>query len=212
MSKSGLLKYINVSKSGMLKYIEEQSEVFTDALGRESDRALGIVAVCWLDNLLERLIRASYIKEPQVKSLFKDEHILQTFFAKVNIAYYSGLIPRFLYHDLKLIGEIRNKFAHEVVSKLTFDDEEIRRRAYSFTLRPEKKENEITIPKIKYISVVTVIGGLLIYLESVLAKANLPKLRDLVDLDKTTFHEIPLTKAEANRILAKFATPPKRSS
>jgi len=95
----------------MLEYVEEQSKVFTDALSEESDRALGIIAVCWLDNLLEKLLRAYYVKDPQIKLLFKDDHILQTFSAKVNIAYFSGLIPKFMYHDLKLMGVIRNRFA-----------------------------------------------------------------------------------------------------
>ena len=69
--------------NSILEYVEEQSEVFTDAVSEESDRALGIIAVCWLDYLLARLLRAYYVKDPQVRLLFKDDHILHTFAVKL---------------------------------------------------------------------------------------------------------------------------------
>lgn len=66
--------------------LEERSEPFDAALEQGSDRAIAIISTCLLDNLLERLIRAFYIKDPAVKLIFKNDHILQSFYAKINIA------------------------------------------------------------------------------------------------------------------------------
>ncbi len=192
-----------MSKS-MLEYVEEQSKVFTDALSDKSDRALGIIAVCWLDNLLEKLLRAYYIKDPQIKLLFKDNHILQTFFAKVNIAYFSGLIPKFMYHDLKLMGEIRNKFAHEVVANLGFNNESIVSRISNCMLRP-KTLSSIENNRIKFIIIVTQIGGLIAYLERMLSIGKLPKLMDIFKLDERPYEKIALTINELAEIFNKHS-------
>ncbi len=140
--------------------LEELSKPFWDALTKESDRAIAIIAACLLDDLLEKLIRASYIKAPQVKSLFKNDHILQSFFSKISVAYFSGLIPKFVYHDLRLICEIRNKFAHSITANLTFTDSSVTQQINSFELRP-RTLNGVTAPKMKFIIVVQQIIALL---------------------------------------------------
>lgn len=192
----------HMNKSMLLEYMEEQSKTFADALEKESDRALGIVAVCWFDNLLEKLIRASFIKDPQVGSLFKDDHILQTFSAKVNIAYYSGLIPRFMHHDLKLMGEIRNRFAHEAISELRFSHEMIAGRINNCELRP-KTLDDVSAPRMKFIIIVTQIGALLIFLEHMLSRGKPPKLMEFLKLDEMPWEEIALTKTEIRELLSK---------
>jgi len=108
---------------GDLKHKEqEEREAFFEAFKKETDRGLAIVTVCFLDNMLEKLIRAVYRKDPRIKILFKDNQILQSFYNKVCIAYFSGLIPEAVYDDLKLVGEIRNKFAHSVLETLSLND------------------------------------------------------------------------------------------
>ena len=72
---------------------QEERPTFFDAFDKETDRGLAIVSVCFLDNMLEKLIRAVYRKDPRIKILFKDNQILQSFYNKVCIAYFSGLIP-----------------------------------------------------------------------------------------------------------------------
>ncbi|MFC1982206.1 hypothetical protein ACFLV5_00195 [Chloroflexota bacterium] len=77
------------------EYLELDYHEYFDLMLRafkgESDRSIGIVSICILDEQLEKLIRSYLIKDPQVNSLFKDEHILQTFHAKTSIAYFSVL-------------------------------------------------------------------------------------------------------------------------
>jgi DNA-binding MltR family transcriptional regulator len=173
----------------------ELSKPFLDALGKESDRAIGIIAACLLDNLLEKLIRTAYIKDPQVKFLFKDDHILQSFFSKINTAYFSGLIPKLVYHDLKLICEIRNRFAHTITENLTLNDSSIAQRIGSCALRP-KTLDDVFAPKIKFIIVVQQIVSLLVFWEKILSKARLPNLVEMFKLNDLPFEEIALTKQE----------------
>jgi len=180
--------------------LEELSKPFWDALGKESDRAIGIIAACLLDNLLEKLIRTSYIKDPQVKSLFKNDRILQSFFSKISIAYFSGLIPKFVYHDLKLICEIRNRFAHSIAGNLTFADSSITQRINSLKLRP-KTLDEVAVPKMKFIIVVQQIVALLGSWEHFLSKAKLPNLVDLLKSNEFPYEEMALTKDEIYKVL-----------
>jgi len=182
--------------------LTELSKPFWDALEKESDRAIGIIAACLLDNLLEKLIRAAYIKDPQVKFLFKDDHILQSFFPKINIAYFSGLIPKLVYHDLKLICEIRNRFAHAITTNLTFSESSIAQRIDSCALRP-KTLDDVFAPRVKFIIVVQQIVGLLGFWEKTLSKARLPNLVELFKLNDLPFEELALTKEEIIDVIRK---------
>jgi hypothetical protein len=96
----------------------EQEDAFFEVFSKETDRGLAIASICYLDNMLEKLIKAAYRKDQRIKMLFKDNQILQSFYNKVCIAYFSGLIPRVVFDDLKLIGEIRNRFAHSVLETI----------------------------------------------------------------------------------------------
>ena len=182
-------------KSVLDKHVEEQTKLFIDVVGKENDRTLGIIVGCWLDQLLQKLIQAAYIKDSNVKELFKDDHILQNFSSKVNIAYFSGLIPKFLYHDLKIMGSIRNKFAHEPISELTFQDEYITQKLDSCLLRPKTME-DIRNPRLKFILIVAQMGALLSFIELTLSKMPLPKLMDIINMDKWRYEELAVTKQQ----------------
>ena len=116
---------------------DKRVQQFSDALEQENDRAIAIISACLIDNLLEGILRAFYIRDPKVKMIFKNDQILQSLFAKINVAYFSGLIPQVIYHDLKLICEIRNKFAHEVTTDLDFNNSMICQRIGKCIMRPK---------------------------------------------------------------------------
>jgi DNA-binding MltR family transcriptional regulator len=182
---------------------ETTIEAIWGTFSDENDRALAIVAACHLDNLLEKLICSAYIKDPHVKSIFKDNNILQSFFAKINIAYFSGLIPKFIYHDLKLVCEIRNRFAHEVTSGLRFTDDAISNRINKCELRPRTLDN-VSAPRLKFMIVVTQIGTLLQALERTLSHLAPPSIMDLCDfLNKLPYEEMALTKKEIVNVIKK---------
>lgn len=194
-----------MDRSTFLKNVEkklDELDPFWKAFEEESDRAVAIVAVCLLDQLLERLIRASYIKDQKVNILFKGDHILQSFFAKINIAYFSGLIPDAVYHDLKLIGKIRNKFAHAFIGDLNFSDSSVFQQMNEFVFGP-KKIPELAHPKIKFVSAVSGIVGTLQVLEEVLSVSRPKHLVDVFDLNAT---EWLLTQTEIRDI---YITPSK---
>lgn len=172
------------------------------SVSARSDRALVIIAVCYLDNLLENLFRSFFIKDQRVESLFKNDHILQTFYAKVNIAYFSGLIPKFIYHDLKLIGEIRNKFAHEVLAELCLNHEFIANRIMQCKLRPKTLDNSSDFGT-KFVIIITQIGTYLVILERMLSSGKVPRLMDIFNLDNIPYEQMTLTKTEIEEIIAK---------
>lgn len=195
-------RYINLEIPDSKEHLEELSKPFWEALTRESDRAIAIISACLLDNLLEKLIRASYIKDPRVKSLFKNDHILQTFFAKINIAYFSGLIPKFTYDDLKLVCEIRNRFAHEINENLTFSTKNISERIDQLALRPRTLDN-VSIPKMKFVLVIQQIVAMLGSWELLISNVKPPNLVELFGLNDMQYEKMALTKEEIIDIIKK---------
>jgi len=173
---------------------------FWKAHENASDRAVAIVSAILLDNFLERLIKTSYVKDPNVNIIFKDEHILRSFYTKISIAYFSGLIPKDFYHDLKLICDIRNKFAHDVVADLKFDDERIVRRINQFSQISEELV-KIYPPKLRFALNVSHIAGLLLAWCQFLSKVRLPNLVETLKLKEKQFAEYILTPEQLQNIL-----------
>jgi len=179
MKKSSFFE--NVEKNVQAKL--DELAPFWRAFKEESDRAVAIVAACLLDDLLERIIRASYIQDSQVKSLFKDSNMLQPFSTKINIAYFSGLIPNVIYDDLKLICEIRNKFAHAVIADLKFTDKTIVQKIDKFTAG-RKTISELSAPRTDFIFLVSRTVAILQVLEEMLSRMRPPHLVEVLHLDK----------------------------
>ena len=161
----------------------DELDPFWKSFEKESDRAVAIVVACLLDDLLEKIIKASYVRDPQVKSIFKNSNILQPLSNKINIAYFSGLIPNFAYHDLKLICGIRNKFAHAIIADLNFSDTSIVQRIEKFIAGP-KKIDELSEPKTKFTIVVAQYVAILQAIEHMLSKARPPHLVELFKLNE----------------------------
>jgi len=180
--------------------VEKRSGPFMDSLKQSSDRATAIISTCLLDNLLESLIRTYFIKDSAVKQIFKNDHILQTYFAKVNIAYFSGLIPKIISHDLKLIGEIRNKFAHETIANLSFNSIAISHRIDKCEIR-SKTMDKIRENKIKYVIIVQQLITYLCIFELLLQNSKLPTLVELFKVDDWGIEEGALTLEQCKQIL-----------
>jgi len=204
--KSNIDKLVN-RWSEEYKKERESANPFIEALGSESDRTVGIVSAILLDNWLERLIKYSYIKDSKVNTIFKDEHILRSFYAKINIAYFSGLIPKVFYHDLKLICDIRNKFAHNVTADLKFDDEIIKQRINQFSQISEELV-KIYSPKLRFILTVSAITGHLEALSLILSKIRLPTLVKMLKLEEMRFEDMILTPERMKNIIKRTKTIP----
>ena len=90
--------------------------------GEADERAIAIVGAAFLDNLLERMLLGFMVDdEHEARRLLAVEHPLGTFSARVSAVYCLGLICKTVRDDLRLVGKIRNRFAHEIGAKFELE-------------------------------------------------------------------------------------------
>lgn len=179
---------------------QEERAAYFDAFSKETDRGLAIVSVCFLDNMLEKLIRAVYRKDPRIKILFKDNQILQSFYNKVCIAYFSGLIPEAFYDDLKLVGEIRNKFAHSVLETMSFNDVSIAKKIDRFKQIPPDFKNEYT-PRLAFLLVTVHMGTFMQGYREGLLTLKPMNIGRMIDTNVTTLRSMILTPLQIKELM-----------
>lgn len=79
----------------------------------QSDRIVAVVGGAYLDAMLESLLRAVFIDKPdEAEAMLGSNAPLGSNGSKYRLAYCLGLITKEQRDDLKLIGNIRNQFAH----------------------------------------------------------------------------------------------------
>ena len=185
---------------GNLRRIEqEEREAFFEVFGKETDRGLAIASVCYLDDMLEKLIRAAYRKDPRIKVLFKDNQILQSFYNKVCIAYFSGLVPEALYDDLKLVGEIRNKFAHSVLETVSLNDISIVQKIDKLKQLPPDIKKDYP-PRLAFLLVIVHMGSFMRGLREGLLELGLMKIGGMFNTDATALQRLILTPLEIKEL------------
>jgi DNA-binding MltR family transcriptional regulator len=171
-----------------------------DALERESDISLGIISATLLDILLEEVIRTFYVKDKHVADLFKNDHLLMNFYSKINLAYYSGYIPKVIYHDLKIICKIRNKFAHSLLAGLDFKEKTLVSLIQECELRP-KTMDDVFAPKLKYVLIVQQLADHLIMISHTARKMRPRKFVEYLNMEKWDFSKATLTKSKLEKLL-----------
>lgn len=86
---------------------------FFREFGDESDRAAAILGATYLDECLRELIANFLVDDStEVDKLLGGP--LQFFGSRVRASYCMGLISEDEYHDLKIIRDVRNDFAHDL--------------------------------------------------------------------------------------------------
>jgi len=190
------------------KFSEMHNDIdpFIESLEKIGDREIVILSASLLDDYLEKLITASYIKDERVKSIFKDEHVLQSFYTKTNIAYFSGLIPKWLFNDLKLICEIRNRFAHRFLANLDLSDEAITARIEKCELRPKTMDG-VKASRLKFTIVIIQAACTLKRIDATLTCNKPPNLMDITKLNEFDFDKMALTKDQIKEIITKSINP-----
>ena len=89
-----------------------------------SERAIAIIGPAFLDTLLSEILTEFMVNdEKEVKKLLQPEGHFGTYGGRVTACYCLGLVGPIVVADLRLVGKIRNLFAHELRS--TFDDPKI---------------------------------------------------------------------------------------
>jgi len=111
-------RYLDLNEA-LLKF----SELFIYNVG--DDRAIVIIGGSYLDIVLEHVLLAFFPEDDnEVTRLIQYNQPLGTFGNKVRMAYCLGLIEKVVKEDLKLVGKIRNQFAHDLYA--SFDDKVIK--------------------------------------------------------------------------------------
>lgn len=105
-----------------LNALKEFSKLFTYNVG--DDRAIVIIGSAFLETILEHILIEFFPEdEKEVDVLLSYDKPLGTYSNKVRMIYCLGLIEKKVMQDLKLIGKIRNRLAHDLT--VSFDDKDI---------------------------------------------------------------------------------------
>lgn len=85
-----------------------------------NDRAMVIVGVAFIDALLEHVITNFLVDDDkEVSQLLRPDQPMGTYGGKIRTAYCVGLIGPVIRDDLRQIGKIRNKFAHDLYASFS---------------------------------------------------------------------------------------------
>ncbi len=187
-------------QSNLRRKAQNERAAFFDAFAKETDRGLAIVSVCFLDDMLEKLIRAVYRKDSRIKILFENNQILQSFYNKICITYFSGLIPEAFYDDLKLVGEIRNKFAHFVLETASFNDLSIAQKIDRFKQIPPDYKNKYP-PKLRFLLITVHMGAFIQGYRQGLLEFGLTKIERMCNADIATLRGMILTPPEIKELM-----------
>jgi hypothetical protein len=93
--------------------------------GMVDERAIAIVGVTFLDSILENTLISFLVDdEKETNKLLGFDQAMGTFSSRITATYCLGLICKTVRDDLRTVGKIRNKFAHEL--RASFDLEPVR--------------------------------------------------------------------------------------
>lgn len=99
---------------------------YTELNSEKSDRAAALVGAAFLDVRLEELLASFFIDNKEIFQQVLDpenpQSIIGSFGARITISYGLGLISKEECDDLRIIKNIRNRFAHGLHG-LSFSDD-----------------------------------------------------------------------------------------
>ena len=111
---------------------------FRASLIQESDRGSVLMAAAFIEDKLEDLLEAYFVKNEKVcRQLLKGNGALATFSSKIDLTFLLGLIPENIFNDLHLLRKIRNEFAH-TASKISFKTPSIKDRTRALSTLSKK--------------------------------------------------------------------------
>lgn len=94
--------------------LQEHWDTITNELNSDNPRVCAIIGGTIIDSALEYALRCRLRKDASIAVLGRDGSF-GTARARADLAYAMGAIPAEIYADIKLILEIRNKFAHTLL-------------------------------------------------------------------------------------------------
>jgi DNA-binding MltR family transcriptional regulator len=146
----------------------------------QNDRALVIVGAAFLDTLLANILITFLIDdEKEVEKLLQYDQPLGTYGNRIGAAYCLGLIGKTVRDDLRLVGKIRNRFAHDLYA--SFEDQKIQSWCSSLRWHREaymKPPAEASVRELFYVGV----HQLVAHLDGVVSIARYQKRQRRPDL------------------------------
>lgn len=108
-----------LSEAEAQRYFELREMLFEFATlfdyDEPNDRAIAVIGPAFLDTLLtETLTNFLVDDQKEVRKLLQPEGPLGTYGSRVTACYCLGLIGEIVTADLRLVGKIRNRFAHDL--------------------------------------------------------------------------------------------------
>ena len=115
-----------------LKPVSPEVQYIFEEFGGESDRACVILFAAVMDQYLTKMLKSKFVQIPGNNDpLFDGTNApIETFGAKISIAYRLGLISKKLHDSLNTVRKIRNEFAHNI-SHCNFKNQSIKDRLSS---------------------------------------------------------------------------------
>jgi DNA-binding MltR family transcriptional regulator len=106
-----------------------------EQLHKESERGIVLLAATLLDENLELLLRHHFASKSKkiIDPLFDGFGPLATFSGKIKISFAFSIITDDEFHDLEILRDIRNHFAHQY-EKASFDEQWIVARTRNLRL------------------------------------------------------------------------------
>jgi hypothetical protein len=106
---------------------DEMSVIITD-LRSHGDAPTALLGAAYLENALKEILKGKFVtlnKEDENRMFDGAANgVLGTFSAKIRLAYAINILGPIAYHDLMLINDIRNVFAHSL-HKVSFSNEHV---------------------------------------------------------------------------------------
>ena len=117
-----------LSKEETERHFQRQEMLFEFsrlfAYGEANDRAVAIVGPAFLDSLLSDILTEFMIDDDkEVSGLLRPDGPLGTYGGRVTSCYCLGMIDKIVMLDVRLVGRIRNRFAHDI--RASFSDPKI---------------------------------------------------------------------------------------
>lgn len=89
-----------------------------------NDRSIAVVGPAFLDSLLHEMLASYFVQnDREIERLLRPDGPLGTYSARATACYCLGLLAEPVLADLRLVGKVRNRFAHELGA--SFDDPRI---------------------------------------------------------------------------------------
>lgn len=125
---------ISFRTDGIWVLLDDAERTVLDVLEYDSDRSIAIIVGSLIENRLKRVILARINRHDEIESrLFRISGPLGSFSSKIDIARLLGFISDDAYHDLILMKDIRNLFAHNLAIR-DFRSQRIKDKSRNFRL------------------------------------------------------------------------------